>query len=255
MNPDRMQRQRFELKFRVDEPTARAISDAVDRRLEPDPFGIGQPDGAYPIHSLYLDSPQLDLYQATVNGDRNRFKLRLRFYNDDLASPVFLETKRRANDCILKDRVAVKRERIGPMLSQSLPTLADLLRPTAEQIEMARSFCRQMDRLRARPVAHIAYRRQAWFALGHNPARVTIDYETVCETHDTYDISTQMNRPVHAFSPGEVIVEFKFTERFPVWLSDIARDHNLVRTSAAKYVDGLTNSSDGHFSPPHPISI
>ncbi|GAB5561297.1 MAG: polyphosphate polymerase domain-containing protein [Synoicihabitans sp.] len=250
-----MQRQRFELKFRVDEPTARAIGDAVNRRLEPDPFGQDQADGAYPIHSLYLDSPQLSLFQATVNGDRNRFKLRLRFYNDDPTSPVFLETKRRANDCILKERVAVHRDRIGPMLSTSFPTLTDLLRPTATQLETAHSFCRQMDRLRARPVAHVAYRRQAWFALGENPARVTIDYGTVCAIHDSFDISTQMVRPVSAFSPGEVIVEFKYTERFPVWLSDIARDHGLVRTSAAKYVDGLTHSRTRRSSAPHLVSV
>jgi hypothetical protein len=93
---------------------------------------------------------------------------------------VFLETKRRANDCILQERVAVHRDRIGPLLQRSWATPQDLLSPTADQLEVAREFCRKVDRLHARPVAHVAYRRQAWFSLGHNPVRVTFDYQTVC---------------------------------------------------------------------------
>ena len=249
MNPDQMQRQRFELKFRVDAATARAVRETVSRRLDPDPFGVNQPDDAYPIHSLYLDSPQLSLYHATVNGDRNRFKLRLRFYNDDPASPVFLEIKRRVDDCILKERVAVHRDRIAPLLQRSWVTPVDLPRATSGQLATARAFCRQVDFLQARPVAHVAYRRQAWFSLGHNPVRVTFDHQTVCCPHQSYDISTQMDRPVDAFPPGQIILEIKFTDRFPVWLADLARDYGLVRTSAAKYVDGLTHSGMGHFSP------
>lgn len=249
MNADLMQRQRFELKFRVNEHVAQAVIAAVSRRLEPDPFGLDQPDHAYDIHSLYLDSPDLALYHSTLNGDRNRFKLRLRYYNDDPASPVFLETKRRVNECILKERVAVHRDRLIPLLLQTWPTPSDLVRDDAEQLTLARNFCRRLDRIQARPVAHVAYRREAWFAPGHNGVRVTVDRHIRCEPRGSYAISTALEQPTSVFSPGQIILEIKFTERFPNWLSDLARELSLVRSSAAKYVDGLTRSGTHRYDP------
>lgn len=42
----------------------------------------------------------------------NRFKLRIRFYDDIPASPAFLETERRLTDVIRKERAALRREGI-----------------------------------------------------------------------------------------------------------------------------------------------
>ena len=52
----------------------------------------GEPEG-YHVHSLYLDSPAYELYHETTEGVKNRFKLRMRFYDDSPEAPVFLEIK------------------------------------------------------------------------------------------------------------------------------------------------------------------
>ena len=52
------------------------------------------PDG-YRVCSLYLDTPQLALYRQSKDGIKNRYKLRIRFYDEDADGPAFLEIKQR----------------------------------------------------------------------------------------------------------------------------------------------------------------
>ncbi len=90
---DNLQRQRYEHKYIIRENVALALRDFVSSYLELDSFGATQPNKSYPVHSLYLDSPDLRLYQTTINGDKNRYKLRIRFYEDRPKAPVFFEIK------------------------------------------------------------------------------------------------------------------------------------------------------------------
>ena len=55
----------------------------------------------------------LRLGYRTINGDKNRYKLRLRFYEDNPHAPVFFEIKRRMNDAIMKQRCGIKRIKFG----------------------------------------------------------------------------------------------------------------------------------------------
>ncbi len=89
MQADRLQLQRFEIKFLVPEAVALAARDFVRSYLALDEFCHDRLQFSYPVHSLYLDSEALAFYHQTVNGDKNRFKLRLRFYDDKMTSPVF----------------------------------------------------------------------------------------------------------------------------------------------------------------------
>ena len=47
---------------------------------------------------------------ASINGTKNRFKLRLRYYDSSPSSPVFFEVKARVDNCILKERCGVVRD-------------------------------------------------------------------------------------------------------------------------------------------------
>ena len=89
METDNLQHQRLELKYIVPERVARSVRDYVCHHLSLDKFGEGQPDFSYPVHSLYLDSDRLTLYWHTINGNKNRYKLRLRYYDESDKTPVF----------------------------------------------------------------------------------------------------------------------------------------------------------------------
>src|SRR6059036_882342 len=117
MAEDKMQQQRFELKYIIKEDVALAVRDFVSGYLEIDEYGATLPNFSYPVHSLYLDSDDLHLYRTTINGDKNRFKLRLRFYDNRSEAPIFFEIKRRMNNIISKQRGGVRRDAVDWLLA------------------------------------------------------------------------------------------------------------------------------------------
>ena len=95
---------RYEFKYIVTECRAAAVRDFIRSYLEPDPYADPEQGNSYFLSSLYLDTPDLALYRQTATGEKNRFKLRIRFYDNDPESPALLELKRRVTDTVLKDR-------------------------------------------------------------------------------------------------------------------------------------------------------
>lgn len=250
MKSDRMQTRRYEIKYQTDEATVQAIRRVLRTRLEPDEFGADADRPSYFVHSLYLDSPGYDLCRATFHGERNRFKLRVRYYRDDPDEPVYLEIKRREDRCIRKQRALVRREVFPRLLAGEPPVLGHLVRPSARAMEDLETFCRLATRLRVRPSAHVAYEREAWLTAGHNSVRVTFDRAVRCEPVDQPGLTTAFARPTTVF-PGRVVLEIKFTDRFPDWLRDLVRRYSLIPCSAAKYADGLA-CSGAVSAPPTP---
>lgn len=245
MGPDRLQFQRFELKYLISESIASTVRDFVQPYLTLDEHGAAWPDCSYSIHSLYLDSDDLALYWETINGTKNRHKLRLRFYAPD--APVFFEIKRRVNDAILKQRAVVRRDAVDSILSGQLPEPEHLLSDAPQQLVALQRFSRLMLDLRARPKVHVGYRREAWISPMDNSVRVTMDRQVQADVETTAHLRTEMNDPVAVFG-RRVVLEIKFTGRFPNWFGDLVRAFHLQRTSAAKYVDGVTELGEYRFS-------
>jgi hypothetical protein len=48
-----------------------------------------------------------------------------------------------------------------------------------------------------------------------------------------------MDHPASVFG-NDVVLELKFTNRFPDWFKELARVFGLMQCGAAKYVDGVT---------------
>lgn len=238
MATDNLQHQRLELKYIIPEATALAVRDFVRPLLTLDEYGVGQPDCSYPIHSLYLDSDRLSLYWETINGNKNRYKLRARYYDDRPDSPVFFEIKRRLNDAILKQRGGVSRAWAAEILAGRLPPLAALNSANPRQLAALQEFCRLMLRLDARPKALVSYRREAWISTHNNSVRITMDRHVKLGLDATTAMPVTMERPVTVFDRA-VILELKFTDRFPDWFGDLVRHFGLRQCSAAKYADGL----------------
>src|SRR6266436_5979316 len=157
MRRDRMQQQRFELKNLVPEETALHIRDFVRSYLEMDEYSVGRPNYSYPVHSLYLDSDDLKLYWRTVNGDKNRFKLRLRYYSTSADTPIFFEIKRRMDNCIMKQRGGVRQEAVEGLLCGQLPDPNHLLSRSPNQLVAIQRFTHLLTELNARPKVHIFY--------------------------------------------------------------------------------------------------
>lgn len=233
-----LQQQRYELKYMIPESAARRVRDFCSGMLEIDEYGATMPDLSYPVHSLYIDSDELYTYWATINGDKNRYKLRLRYYNDKPDAPVFFEIKRRCNNIIMKRRGGVRRSSVAALLAGQLPTADDILSKDPRQLAALQQFCGLMMDIRGRPRAHVFYLREAWISTHDNSVRVTMDRYVQVEADPTARAKTYMSNPVRPFG-NEVILELKFTNRYPDWFADLVRGFHLTQCGAAKYAGGV----------------
>ncbi len=247
MSRDRMQRQRFELKYMLDEHTALRIRDVIATKLELDENGVGKPNYSYPVHSLYLDSPDLYTFWTTINGDKNRFKLRIRFYDDSPNTPVFFEIKRRVNNCILKQRGGVKKESVARLLSGYFPESSDMLSQDSKSLVAVQRFLDLTARIQATPQAHVCYLREAYVDPISDNVRVTFDRDVYTEPRDTARFGVELNEPSRPFG-DRVILELKFTDRFPEWLREVVERFSLMQCGAAKYAEGLAGLPQFHVS-------
>jgi len=239
MAEDKMQQQRFELKYIIKEDVALAVRDFVSSYLEIDEYGATLPNFSYPVHSLYLDSDDLCLYRTAINGDKNRFKLRLRFYDNRNEAPIFFEIKRRMNNIIAKQRGGVRRDAVSWLLAGHLPEPAFLISRDPRQLVALQNFCKLMNDICARSKAHVAYLREAWISPRDNSVRITLDREVQYEPEQVARLNTLMHNPVSVFGK-QVILELKFTDRFPDWFKQLVRVFGLMQCGAAKYVEGMT---------------
>ena len=239
MQTDKVQHSRFELKYFIDESTALRVRDFVQSYLEIDEFGAQRPSLSYPTLSLYLDSDDLKTYWHTINGDKNRFKLRLRYYDDRPETPVFFEIKRRMNNIILKDRAGVRKAAVRRLLAGHLPERGDLLYPgDIQQQAAAARFIELMSRLQAKPKMHIAYLREAWENPMDNSVRVTFDRVVDSAPNPQPTLVATSPNPHRVFEKS-VVLELKYTNRFPNWFRELVSTFDCMQTGAAKFAEGI----------------
>ena len=238
MKVDRAQRQRREIKYVIPEDTALKVRSYLSSYLDPDENAVGKVDNSYDVQSLYLDSNQLMTYHAEANGDRNRFKLRIRYYDDDPESPVYFEIKRRINEGIVKQRARVRREAVKQLLVGASPSREHLFSWNPQHWSDLLDFWELVERLQAAPRLHNAYLREAYVSPGKGAVRVTLDRNVRVEPEFGGDLTSKFRKASEIFA-GVVILELKFTERMPTWLIEMVRGFDLKSTGAAKYGGGV----------------
>lgn len=238
MSIDRTQFERYEIKYCITEEKAAAVRGDLGRHLVPDEFAAALPGRRYAVHSLYLDADNLDLYQQTVDGESNRFKLRVRYYDEAMSSPIFFEIKQRVHEHIFKYRAQVRRSAVGPLIAGHRPMMQHLASPDLRHLANLQQFSRLMQRLGATPRVHVAYLREAWVSPLDNSVRVTMDRCVKCGPEFGSTTRAALAYPKEVFC-GEVILELKFRSRMPGWLAEMCRSFELVRCSAAKYARGV----------------
>ena len=229
-------RSRYECKYLVSEMMIPLLREMIHPFMQPDRFAAERPGHRYPISSLYLDSDDLHTYQQTVGGEKNRFKLRLRTYDDNPDSPVYFEVKRKVNNIVSKHRAAVPREAAQQLLEHRQTTL-DLGVSQEERADLE-EFLLHADLMHARPVVRVAYQREAYESRSGDPVRITVDTELRHAMTLDFDLSHESGRWQSTPVEG-AIIEIKFTERFPTWVSDLIRALDLKQQPVPKYVLSL----------------
>lgn len=236
---------RYELKYRITESQAAMVKNFIRPYLPVDRYSKLQPNGQYPISSLYLDSERLNLCRETLTGKKNRFKLRIRTYSDDTSVPRFFEIKRRINTVILKSRARVPDEAIAPLLAGKHPPL-DM---DSKDEKALRQFQLYTSTLHARPIVLVRYMREAFEGNSDNRVRVTFDRRIACQATDQPKVIID-GPGWHRLPLDFVVLEIKFTARYPAWLSRMVKALNLPQSAMSKYASSVKHACQLGFCAP-----
>ena len=232
----KMQAARFEMKYIVNDAQVEGIRRYLQGRLVLDENNDPDDLSGYTVCSLYLDSPKFALYNQTLQGQKNRFKLRIRFYDNDPNGPAFLEIKRRETEVIKKKRAAVTRQGALQVLSGGYPKNSMLFKKNGN-MDALDAFCRLLRTIDARGAAYVTYKREAYVSPGSDHVRVTFDRELYGGYYKRGDELRIPSRRLGRAPDWEgCVLEMKFTDRFPDWMNEVAQLFNLQRISVPKYV-------------------
>ncbi|MBF0593462.1 MAG: 5'-nucleotidase, partial [Candidatus Omnitrophica bacterium] len=237
---------RREEKYFLSTRQAGKLAERAGQFMVLDKNSARAPNGYYYIYSLYLDSPSLHLYWMVRHEDPAFYKLRVRYYDDDPASPAFLEIKNRNRPVFVqKDRVAVHRRAVERILMTWLPERTDLVDPgNAVDWAALQKFCDLGRHLRAVPKCYIVYRRLAFMpAEKHNRARLTFDRDVMAYPARGCFMGLITRFPeeghrVWTDDDQKVIMEVKYKmDEKPWFFSHLIT--GLVRGGAPKYAMGM----------------
>ncbi|GMU33200.1 MAG: polyphosphate polymerase domain-containing protein [Planctomycetia bacterium] len=229
--------QRHEVKYFIDEALALRIRRYCVQNLRLDrncqPFA----DRQYPIHSVYLDSPDLQLARNVEAGEPDRFKLRVRTYRHALQAdqglPAFFEIKRKVMGIIYKQRSIVDRADAVRLLRNGANSHCPGTVTETEANDKLAKFQWLRYQLRATPKVAVFYTREAYEQDAGKGVRLSFDRRLSFQPVD----SNQVSDP-GAWWPVPirgVIFEVKFTDTYPVWLKNLLASSDLVRRGVCKY--------------------
>ena len=245
--PDRTLGCRYEMKYHVTETQAAAITEFIRPFVQLDRYCKLQPSRDYPLVSLYLDSGDLRLCRESLTGHKNRFKLRIRSYTDEPEYPRFFEIKRRMNTIIIKDRARVMDSDVKTLLA-GLPLPPQNYTADMDTINQFQLY---VSNIRAKPAVLVRYMRQAYEGGEHNRIRITFDRNLEYKVTNIAEVRLGGGGwRRNPFTLGGVILEIKFTDRYPAWLARLVRHFNLRARSISKYASSLQDSCSLRFCAP-----
>ena len=229
---------RTEIKFMISAREAVLFQKACSSNLDMDERCNAK--SGYPISSVYFDSPEYRCYMERLNEIASRRKLRIRYYpekdgfRDD--SYVLVEIKQRNNHLTQKRRVALPcRDALALCIDRQLIECD----PNDEAVvNEVISFIWQYD---LKPVSLIRYQRQAWGGSDlDNGLRVTFDSALEYQVAHTQLFHRSSFSPL--YPNGIVIMEIKYNQRIPSWLSDLVTAIDLHPRQISKYCQSIDQS-------------
>jgi hypothetical protein len=232
---------RFELKYVLHEEEAKNVAEFVSHYLRPSEHNGSGPVPGHPVYSLYLDSPDLELFRQGIGGFKNRVKLRIRFYDNEWNRPAFLEIKRRVSDVIVKARAMISREGVREMLRGGWPYWPDHSRlvHSKRRIDVHDEFVHLCNNFRVDGMLFVSYVREIFESVEDEELRVTMDrriYGTLYDGTGRLGVPKIGVRPWLPYFPRDgVVLELKFEDSAPRWMSEMVRRFSLERRSVCKY--------------------
>ena len=230
---------RYEYKYLVRSDQLPRLRQLVAPFVDLDTYARTSEQGLYTVRSIYFETPHFDFYTEKIEGVPNRKKLRIRGYNQPEAeTTVFLEVKRKYQTPTLKYRAPLHFEDVGMIFrGRSIETYVHNSPKYPEAEVNARRFFYHMHSLQLRPAVLVVYEREAYQerCATPNKLRITFDQNLRSMAYPTLDdlFSEKENKPA---LPGYFVLEVKFNQTFPAWLSPVIDGLGLKRQALSKSV-------------------
>jgi hypothetical protein len=236
---------RREYKYLVDEDMVEEIRRYIAGICTIDPYAA-RTGGRYLTDTLYLDTPTLGIYHATMEDAPDRYKLRVRSYPSLAGGPVFFEVKRRVIDAVLKTRGHV-RGHWQDILLDPRPEVLATIEP--KQHAAIDNFICYYHRGPMQASVLVRYEREPFFSTIDDYARVTFDrsvsYQRATELtlqpehdHWTY-VDYGFSQRHTGLSESAVLLELKFTNMVPGWMAKMVHTLGLQRLAFCKYTRAI----------------
>ena len=212
--------QRYELKYILTAGQEEFFRRRLEGHMKEDRFGLTS------IASLYYDTPDRRLINASLEGQLFKEKIRLRSYGLATdASPVFLELKRKAYGVVYKRREQSTIPVVRRFFDRERDGCAD------GQIDRELTWFRDRYGTLA-PACLIICDRTAFYE-PDGDLRLTIDNSPRYRT-EQLDLRVSMEG-TPLLPPGSSILEIKVQNAMPLWLSAILPEGGIRKSSFSKY--------------------
>lgn len=214
---------RHELKFEVSDADLTIIYYRLKALMHMDAHQEGS---SYCIRSLYFDDFSDSCMQENEDGLDNRRKYRIRIYNgsDEI---INLEKKIKCRGMTRKEIVPLKREICEAYMNGQIPDFSE----AKSGLEKELFFEAKMNGMR--PKSIVEYERTAFVEPKGN-VRITFDRNiSGCSQVNTF-FDSHLNA-VPVLLAGRHVLEVKYDELLPQYISDVLEISTLQQTSFSKY--------------------
>lgn len=222
---------RFELKYAAPIALIPELCAALDHYMTTDPNADSE--RGYSSHSVYCDSPDLEFFWEKIEGVKFRRKVRFRRY---VGQPdAFLEIKQRISHTVQKRRIRWPLDRLREVFLSgdvAAATEEELRDPIAAELAL---LWRTYDLV---PTMATHYRRMALQGRFDPGLRITFD-TGVRYSGQLLDVAEGFEGGHPIVDPRLSIMEIKFNDRAPEWLSDLILGFDLKAMRMSKYCTGV----------------
>lgn len=183
-------------------------------------------NGAYSIRSIYFDDIYNTCYHENEDGTDPREKFRIRIYNCN-AQRISLELKQKENSKTLKSSCSISKDDCNLIMNRKIPEIQN------ESPYLLKKLVSKMQYSNLKPVCIVAYERVPYvYKIGN--VRITFD-RNIRSSSDIkgFFSNTTAFRPVLAKNIN--MMEVKFDELLPDYISSILQTGLLRQTSFSKY--------------------
>ena len=215
---------RVEQKYLVSEGQLLYLQKQLESCME---YDVHHPDGEpYTIRSVYFDDMFDSYLKENEDGTDNREKFRIRIYEGDF-STIHLECKSKLHGFTKKKKENLTLEECMCYINKEplvLHTEDGFLKKKVYTLNKLRRF---------QPVQIVEYERVAFVEKLGN-VRVTLD-KNICGTNQVERFCEKDIYGVPALPAGMHILEVKYDELLPDYITNALRTVSLRRTSFSKY--------------------